>query len=207
MPLSTTSMCLLNTSRDGDSATSLGSLFQCSITLSVKKFFLMTDLNLLWSNLRPFPQFCCWNSALTFKGHPEGWRTGFRPILPAVLFSHLHPSTQHFRSHPWNFTKCPFCFLCSPGEMGGWVFLVYCFSESCATVQMWASQAGAGRSREVLQLLHGASPACSPFCRSWNTADAHVHVQCQIKCAFGLGLFGVQSPQFSFMRKGCVICW
>ena len=34
------STCLLNTSRDGDSTTSLGSLFQCLTTLSVKKFFL-----------------------------------------------------------------------------------------------------------------------------------------------------------------------
>jgi len=36
----------LNTSRDGDSTTSLGSLFQCLTTLSVKKFFLISNLNL-----------------------------------------------------------------------------------------------------------------------------------------------------------------
>jgi len=30
----------LNISREGDSTTSLGSLFQCSVTLRVKKFFL-----------------------------------------------------------------------------------------------------------------------------------------------------------------------
>jgi len=36
----------LNTLRDGDLATSLGSLFQCLTTLSVKKFFLMSNLNL-----------------------------------------------------------------------------------------------------------------------------------------------------------------
>ena len=35
-----------NTSRDGDSTTSLGSLFQCFTTLSVKKFFLISNLNL-----------------------------------------------------------------------------------------------------------------------------------------------------------------
>ena len=39
MSRSVTSTCLLNTSRDGDSTTSLGSLFQCLTTLSVKKFF------------------------------------------------------------------------------------------------------------------------------------------------------------------------
>jgi len=49
------STCFLNTSRDGDSTISLGSLFQCFITLSVKKFFLISSLNLLWCNLRPFP--------------------------------------------------------------------------------------------------------------------------------------------------------
>jgi len=43
---------LLNTSRDGDSTTSLGSL-------SVKKFFLISNLNLLWQNLRLFPHVLC----------------------------------------------------------------------------------------------------------------------------------------------------
>jgi len=36
----------LNTSRDGDSTTSLGSLFECLTTLSVKKVFLISNLNL-----------------------------------------------------------------------------------------------------------------------------------------------------------------
>ncbi|KAK4815625.1 LOW QUALITY PROTEIN: hypothetical protein QYF61_004840 [Mycteria americana] len=48
MSLSTSSKRPLNTSRDGDSTTSLGSLVQCLITLSV-------NLNLPWRNLRPFP--------------------------------------------------------------------------------------------------------------------------------------------------------
>ena len=55
MSLSTTSKQFLNTSRDGDSTTSLRSLFQCLTTLSVKKFFLISNLNLPWCNLRPFP--------------------------------------------------------------------------------------------------------------------------------------------------------
>jgi len=38
---------VLNISREGDSTTSLGSLFQCSVTLRVKKFFLMFSWNLL----------------------------------------------------------------------------------------------------------------------------------------------------------------
>jgi len=36
----------LKTSGDGDFTTSLGSLFQCLTTLSVKKFFLISNLNL-----------------------------------------------------------------------------------------------------------------------------------------------------------------
>ena len=54
MSLSTTSRWFLNTFRDGDSTTYLGSLFQCLTTLSVKKFFLISNLNLPWLNLRPF---------------------------------------------------------------------------------------------------------------------------------------------------------
>lgn len=44
-----------NTSRDGDSTNSLNSLFQCLTTLFMKKFFLTSNLNLPWHNLRPFP--------------------------------------------------------------------------------------------------------------------------------------------------------
>ena len=54
MSLSTTSKWFLNTFRDGDSTIELGSLFQCLTTLSVKKFFLTSNLNLPWCNLRPF---------------------------------------------------------------------------------------------------------------------------------------------------------
>ena len=39
MSLSTTSKAFFNTFRNGDSTTSLGSLFQCLTILSVKKFF------------------------------------------------------------------------------------------------------------------------------------------------------------------------
>lgn len=40
------SASLLNASRNGDYATSLGSLFQCLTTLSVKSFLLISILNL-----------------------------------------------------------------------------------------------------------------------------------------------------------------
>ena len=54
MPLSATSTQLLNTSRDSDSTTSLGSLCQCTTTLSEKKCFLISNLKLPWHNLRPY---------------------------------------------------------------------------------------------------------------------------------------------------------
>ena len=53
--LNATSTLSFNTYRDGDSSTSLGSLFQCLSTLSEKKFFLTFNLNLPCHNLRPFP--------------------------------------------------------------------------------------------------------------------------------------------------------
>lgn len=47
MSLSTMSTHLLNTTGDGDSVTSLGSLLQCFTTLYVKNFFMIANLSLL----------------------------------------------------------------------------------------------------------------------------------------------------------------
>jgi len=55
MPLSATSKHLLNTSRDCDPTTSLGSPFQHTTTLSENKFFLISNLNFRLRNLRWFP--------------------------------------------------------------------------------------------------------------------------------------------------------
>ena len=44
-------MSFLNASKDGDSTTSLSSLFQCLTTLFLKKYFLISNLNLLWFSL------------------------------------------------------------------------------------------------------------------------------------------------------------
>jgi len=51
MSLNTTSKWFLNTSRDGDSTIFPESLFQCLTTLSEKKFFLISNLNLPWCNI------------------------------------------------------------------------------------------------------------------------------------------------------------
>lgn len=55
LSLSAPSAHQMNTSRAGDSTISLGSQFQCLITLSVKKFFQISNVNLHWCNLRSFP--------------------------------------------------------------------------------------------------------------------------------------------------------
>lgn len=51
---STTSACLLSTCRDGDFITSLGTLFQCLTGFLMENFFLISNLNGPWYNLRPF---------------------------------------------------------------------------------------------------------------------------------------------------------
>lgn len=44
-----------NTSRDGESMTSLGSIFQCLSTLTARSFFLKPNLNIPSSSLKLFP--------------------------------------------------------------------------------------------------------------------------------------------------------
>ncbi|KAK4810608.1 hypothetical protein QYF61_007345 [Mycteria americana] len=70
--------------RDGDSTTSLGSLFQCLTTLSVKKFSLISNLNLPWHNLRLFPlvlSLVNWEKRLT----PTSLQPPFRLNNPSSL--------------------------------------------------------------------------------------------------------------------------
>eukprot|EP00198_Chlamydomonas_reinhardtii_P004847 XP_001694183.1 predicted protein [Chlamydomonas reinhardtii] len=54
LPRATSSLAL-NASRDGASTTFLGNLFQGITTLCVKKFFLLSNLNLPCPSLKPFP--------------------------------------------------------------------------------------------------------------------------------------------------------
>ena len=99
MFLSTTSKRFLNTSRDGDSTTSLGILFQCLTTLSVKKFFLISNLNLPWLNLRPFhlilsparrdqPCYCC-KHLLDIGREQSGLPSA---PFPQTIIHHLKPN-------------------------------------------------------------------------------------------------------------------
>jgi len=52
---------LNNTSRDSDSPSSLGSPFYYLTTPSEKKFFLISNLNVPWYNLRPLPLVLNWS--------------------------------------------------------------------------------------------------------------------------------------------------
>ena len=54
----TVSRLVLNISREGESTTSLGNLFQFSITLRGRKFFLMFRQNFLCLSLCPLPLIC-----------------------------------------------------------------------------------------------------------------------------------------------------
>ena len=55
MSPSITANLSLNTPWDDDSTTALGNPFQYLTTLPEKKFLLISNLNLPWRNLRPFP--------------------------------------------------------------------------------------------------------------------------------------------------------
>lgn len=55
MAPSATSTCFLIISRDGDSTPALGNLSQCLTTLSMRKFFLISNQNFPWWNSRLFP--------------------------------------------------------------------------------------------------------------------------------------------------------
>ncbi|KFW80123.1 Unconventional myosin-X, partial [Manacus vitellinus] len=76
-PDSPISVQFLNASRDSGSTSFLGSLFQCLTTLSMKKFFLMFNINLPWHSLGPFPGVL---SLVTWeKGQTHTW-----PLLSGI---------------------------------------------------------------------------------------------------------------------------
>ena len=76
MSLSTTCKWFLNTFRDGDSATSMGSPFQCLTTIYLKKFFLSSRssticVSLLWLLSNSFMPLYCGTQTCT-----QCWRWG-----------------------------------------------------------------------------------------------------------------------------------
>jgi len=123
MSLSTTSKWFLNTSRDGHSTTSLGTPCQCLTTLSVKKCFLIFNLNLPWHNLRPFPLIL---SPVTSEKRPtpafavsmfqileESNKVSPQPTFPQTKQPQFLPLLwRQVESCPW-FTSEPFYWACT----------------------------------------------------------------------------------------------
>ncbi|KAK4826388.1 hypothetical protein QYF61_008059, partial [Mycteria americana] len=93
MSLSTSSKHLLNTSRDGDSTTSLGSLFQCLITLSVKKNFLISSLNVPLVQLEAI-SFCPITCYLGEETDPHLSTTSFQVVVESNKVSPQPPLLQ-----------------------------------------------------------------------------------------------------------------
>jgi len=76
---------VLNISRGGDSTTSLGSLFQCSVTLRGKKFFLMFRRKFLCFSLCPLPLVLSLGTTKRVWPHPLDTH-------PSDIYKHLlHP--------------------------------------------------------------------------------------------------------------------
>lgn len=87
MSLSATSTRPLNTSRDGNSTTSLDIPFQCLTTPSVKKLILVSNLNLSQCNMRSFPHILS------------------PPLQEAVLGTHETVITAHNSTLGWNYLR------------------------------------------------------------------------------------------------------
>jgi len=73
---------VLNISREGDSTTSLGSLFQCSVTLRVKKFFLVFRRNFLVL-FKTLVERVPWGTVLKGKEVQEVWTCFKKELLHA----------------------------------------------------------------------------------------------------------------------------
>uniref|UniRef100_A0A8C2Y8F8 Ankyrin repeat and sterile alpha motif domain containing 1B n=1 Tax=Coturnix japonica TaxID=93934 RepID=A0A8C2Y8F8_COTJA len=144
---SVTSPCpTLNTSKDGASTTSLGSLFQDLTTLLVKNFPLTSNLNLPSFNLKPFPRVLLL-SALS-KSLLPSWEF-FKGIF-SLLVVFYHPPLPPSLPPPF-----PFFFS----------YKIFSFISECLCQgeKSTESELPEGHSTEQFAgLLHGSSPACDP---------------------------------------------
>ena len=90
---------VLNICREGDSTTSLGSLFQGSVTLRGKKFFLMFRRNFLCLSFCPLS--CHWAPLKRAWPHPPDTH-------PSDFYKHLLGPLAAFSYHPFPFLKAEF---------------------------------------------------------------------------------------------------
>jgi len=114
--ISATSPVFLNTSKDGDSTTSLGSPFQHLTTLWEKKFFLISNLSLPWCNFRPSPLRAQLVKLRTispfwlighFCSHAFAQRSLEGRIRPNLSLPHLCCPVTVFISASWSPSSCP----------------------------------------------------------------------------------------------------
>lgn len=88
----------LHTPRDGNSATSLSSLFLLLNALSMKKIFLIPNLNLSWYNLMPFPpvlSLVTWKKSLTLTLLQPPLRCFWTCSCTSSVSCHEGPKTEH----------------------------------------------------------------------------------------------------------------
>lgn len=129
---------LLSASRERDSTTSLGNLFQCSVSLTVKEFFLMFRCNFLCFSLCPFFLFlsaalywnCSRSSMSSLHWGAQNWTQCSKWILirdekreritfldlQAMLF-YCSPG-YHWPSSPQGHLTASWTTCCLPGLQG-----------------------------------------------------------------------------------------
>ena len=115
-------MCTLSLNTSNDSTTSLSILYQCINTLSQKKSFLISNMNLPWCNVRPFPPWLTWrrcqhpplNSLLSGSFRGLSWASSSPDLTAPSAAPHKtcapypSPASLSFSGHypgPW-FLSC-----------------------------------------------------------------------------------------------------
>jgi len=188
----TASRRVLNISREGDSTTSLGSLFQCSITLRGKKFFLMFRRSLFCFSLCPLRLVLSLGTTekslapKVYSGHTLKTKTqvylwSVRAEFCAAVFyqlgsAHLAPAQPSWASVTRALTQRLLCLPCPPRLLakptpGLWLLGTGCgaalkapLAEAVALSGLWI-QARRLFYRTVIKLQSCPLPSCNNFPR------------------------------------------
>jgi len=110
MPVNTTSTHFLNTSRDSDSTTSLGSLCHCLISLSEKECFLMSSENLPGATWGHSPSSYCLTAhtaevtVLNSKVHEARWHCGIHPYSIILSMTMSRPTIE-LKGTTWSYNR------------------------------------------------------------------------------------------------------
>ena len=106
MSWSAISTHFFNTSKDSDSTTSLGSLFQWLTTLSLKKFFWISNLILPWCNLRPFRRSNAFVTSVSFQVPCQNSQSKLNK-RDTLWCRHLFPQTKESSGNGNRFHSLP----------------------------------------------------------------------------------------------------